>query len=122
MIASQRRGGVILALDHHGGEQRSPRVRLTRAKSELTWLHKCIWRRHGETPIEISPLQDDESREKLLRARHLNVAIGVLLVKRETGAGVDHDGRARMDERCVGWPDLPCAGRGIGNRGTPNLR
>ena len=125
VVARQRAGHVVDAVDQQHLQQLAPRIDLARPEPELHRLHLRVALLHPHFLTEIAGFDDDQRRQELLRARGRALFIRVFLVKHMPGHGVRHkDGLRARPGRLPGGIELrgDRLGRRVGIwRGMPGF-
>lgn len=105
MRTGERGGAIVRAMDQHGTQELTARIALTSPDPDLCRLYRRILSGDANRCVERILFGDNQGRHELLSAGDLTQFIGILLVERPAGPGIDENRRDGMDRRGIRGPE-----------------
>ena len=105
MRTGKRGGAIIRAMDQHSTQKLATWIALTSPDPDLCRLYRRILSGDADRGVERILFGYNQGCHELLSAGHLTRFIGILLVERPAGSGVDENRRDGMNRRGIRGPD-----------------
>jgi hypothetical protein len=105
MGTGERSGAIVRAMDQHGTQELAAGIALTSPDPDLCRLYRRILSGDADRGVERILFGYNQGCHELLSAGHLTRFIGILLVERPAGSGVDENRRDGMNRRGIRGPD-----------------